>query len=154
MTPEIARIYGQTVRVRICGLCWQDDRLLLVNHRGLTAGDFWAPPGGGLEFGESTTARLQKEFLEETGLHVAPGPFRFACEFVQPPLHAIELYFEVTSADDNVRKGDDPELPIITAAEFMTPAQIARIPPASLHGIFKLVDSVKDLQTLNGFFRI
>lgn len=154
MDPEISRIYGQTVRVRICGLCWEGDRLLMVNHRGLTSGDFWAPPGGGLAFGESAAARLEKEFLEETGLRITPGRFCFGCEFVRPPLHAVELYFEVAVAGGALQKGDDPELPLIEAVRFMTPAQIAAIPSAALHGIFKWVPTSTALQTLTGFFTI
>ncbi len=154
MDPEIGRIYGQTVRVRVCGLCWQDDRLLMVNHRGLAPEDFWAPPGGGLEFGETAEARLQQEFLEETGLQISPGQFRFGCEFVRPPLHAIELYFDVSVTGGQLLKGDDPEWPLIEAVDFMTPGQIAALPPEALHGIFRIVTSAKDLQTLTGFFRI
>jgi 8-oxo-dGTP diphosphatase len=154
MKPEIHRLYGNKIRVRVCGLCWQKDNLLLANHKGLTTGDFWAPPGGGLEFGESVDQRLQKEFLEETGLRVSMGPFRFACEFINQPLHAIELFFEVAIAGGVLEKGDDPEMTMIEEVRFMSGSDIARIPAPSLHGIFSLVHSPQDLKTLNGFFTI
>src|SRR5688500_12756173 len=96
MNTELTTVYGNKIRVRVCGLCWQEDKLLMVNHSGIRDGDFWAPPGGGLEFGESLEQRLKQEFLEETGLAVSPGHFIFGSEFIQKPLHAIELFFNVS----------------------------------------------------------
>lgn len=154
MDPGINNVYGNRLRVRVCGLYWRDDRLLMVRHSGFAGGDLWAPPGGGLEFGESVAECLQKEFREETGLHVAAGRFLFGCEFLHDPLHAIELYFEVAGTGGRLIKGDDPELPMIKEVKFMTATEIAAIPPPSLHSIFRLVDTPKQLNTLTGFFRI
>lgn len=154
MHPDIIKIYGNQLRVRVCGLCWQGDRLLLVNHRGIGAGDFWAPPGGGLEFGERTAQCLQKEFSEETGLRVSVGKFLFGCEFIQKPLHAIELFFHVAVEGGILKKGNDPEIDIIEDVRFMSPREIGNIPAADRHGIFSLIQTVVDLKTLNGFFRI
>jgi 8-oxo-dGTP diphosphatase len=154
MQPEINKLYGNKIRVRISGLCWENNRLLLVNHRGLAAGDFWAPPGGGLEFGETVKTGLLREFREETGLRVSVGRFLFAGEFINDPLHAIELFFEVSSPSGSLAKGQDPELPIIEEVKFMSVPEIQNIPLSSLHGIFKLVRSPEQLKTLSGFFTI
>ena len=116
--------------------------------------DQGAESGGGLEFGESVAERLQKEFLEETGLTVSPGRFLFGCEFVQKPLHAIELYFEVAVMGGKLRKGEDPEMNIIEDVRYIKPGDIGLIPRQSLHGIFGLVGSAEELMTLTGFFRI
>ena len=126
----------------------------MVNHRGLQDTDFWAPPGGGLDFGESASDRLEKEFLEETGLSVTTGNFLFGCEFIRDPLHAIELFFETAVTSGTLQKGDDPELSVIQEVRFMSPTEIMQIPSRSLHGIFGLVPTPADLKTLNGFFRI
>jgi 8-oxo-dGTP diphosphatase len=154
MDPGIVKLYGNKVRVRVCGLCWEKGNLLMVNHRGLHDADFWSPPGGGLEFGQSIDECLEKEFLEETGLKVVTDRFLFGCEFICHPLHAIELFFEVTIRGGILHKGDDPELPMIEEVRFMSPLELAKIPPAYLHGIFGLVPSPEDLKTLNGFFTI
>jgi 8-oxo-dGTP diphosphatase len=154
MDSEIARIYGNRVRVRVCGLCYEGDSLLLVNHQGLAKADFWAPPGGGVDFGLSIAETLQKEFLEETNLVITPGLFAFGCEFIDPPLHAVELFFHVTRTGGQLQKGHDPEFQIIREVGFLTPQQILSTPPEHLHGIFRKYASNGTLQGLSGFYRI
>lgn len=152
--PSIAEFYGNKLRVRVCGLCWRGDALLMVNHRRITPGNFWAPPGGGLELQESAATRLRKEFMEETGLEIAVGEFRFACELLQPPFHAVELFFEVSETGGHLLKGEDPELAIIDEVAFMSASRIAEMSRAELHGIFRHIQSADDLRTLTGFFTI
>jgi 8-oxo-dGTP diphosphatase len=154
MDAEVAKIYGQKVRVRVCGLCWQGGDLLLVNHRGVTSGDFWAPPGGGIEFGQSIEQTLRREFLEETGLTIRVGEFMFGCEFIRGPLHAIELFHEVFATAGELRAGRDPEIQIIRDARYMSNEDVRGIPQKQLHGVFQHVDKVADLKDLKGFLRI
>lgn len=154
MNEGITKTYGGKIRVRICGLCWEDDRLLMVNHKGLTNGDFWAPPGGGLSFGESAKHCLQKEFFEETGLSISSPKFLFGCEFIRDPLHAIELFFRVSVSGGVLKNGYDPELQIIQEVKFMSPSDLLEIHTQELHGIFNLVKTSGDLNTLTGFFTI
>lgn len=154
MDDQVARIYGNKVRVRACGVCWQDGRLLMVNHAGITPSDFWAPPGGGVEFGQSVEECLRKEFAEETGLTIQPEHFLFGCEYINRPIHSIELFYAVGATSGTLRTGTDPELQIIRDVRFLSADEICNIPPASLHGIFRLVDSPAGLKDLRGFFRI
>jgi 8-oxo-dGTP diphosphatase len=154
MDEEVAKIYGNKVRVRACGLCWQGDRLLMVNHAAITATDFWAPPGGGVEFGQSVSDTLKKEFREETGLDITPGAFLFGCEYIQSPIHAIELFYSVETDAGHLKKGYDPEIQIIKDVRFLSAGEIGKIPPNELHGIFRLIGSPTDLTQLRGFFTI
>jgi 8-oxo-dGTP diphosphatase len=154
MDADVARIYGNRVRVRACGLCWQGSALLMVNHHGLTAGDFWSPPGGGVEFGNSVPETLEKEFLEETGLKIRPGKFRFGCEFIQQPIHSIELFYEVTVEGGKLITGRDPEIQIIEAVRYMDFNQVKNLPVKEVHGIFRLTTTPLDLKNLSGFYRI
>jgi len=154
MDAEIGRIYGNKVRVRACGLCWQNNRLLLVNHGGISAGNFWAPPGGGVEFGESLSQTLAREFLEETGLTIAPGEFRFGCELVRPPLHGLELFFDTTILAGELITGNDPEHPIITDVRFFDFDEIAVLPPEQRHGIFNQVANPREIGQIRGFYTI
>ena len=124
----VARLGGR-VRVRVGALLLDDaaERVLLVEHDGLwpdadgTARPFWAPPGGGVEFGESLAEALVREVREETGLAVTAGPVRYVLDFVRPPLHAVSFYLSCALAPGQraaaARLGADPE---------MGPAQILR----------------------------
>ncbi|HYG17715.1 MAG TPA: NUDIX hydrolase [Ohtaekwangia sp.] len=154
MDSEIAKTYGNQVRVRVCGLCRENDRLLMVNHRRITPTDFWAPPGGGVDFGQSVPETLKREFLEETHLEIAVGTFAFGCEYINAPIHSIELFFEVHKTSGNLRTGHDPELQIISDVAFLSPAEIRSMSPDILHGIFRRYTETAQLKDLRGFYRI
>lgn len=110
MDAEISKIYGNRFRTRACGLCWREGKLLMVKHSGLNAGHFWSPPGGGIEFGKTAHETLAVEFQEETKISIEPARFLFVCEFMSPPLHAMELFFEVFYKSGEVSRGFDPEM--------------------------------------------
>ena len=51
---RIVEAFGNKLRVRVCGICVDENKVLLINHHSLNeGGDFWAPPGGGMDFGKS-----------------------------------------------------------------------------------------------------
>jgi 8-oxo-dGTP diphosphatase len=153
MSPEIAEIYGNRVRIRVCGLCWQEQSLLLIKHR-MGSGEFWAPPGGGVEFNEPLEGTLKREFLEETGLDVIPEKFLFGCEFIKAPLHAIELFFQVRIVGGILKNGYDPEMQLIDKAQFLSQQEIQGIQKESMHGIINRFQTPEALRQLNGFYRI
>jgi len=97
MEDTVHSYYGNRLRVRACGICIVNEKLLMVNHSGLTDGNFWAPPGGGIQLNESATDCLKREIAEETGLTVEVTKFLFACELISKPLHSVELFFLVFS---------------------------------------------------------
>lgn len=157
MESEVQTFYGNKIRIRVCGLCIVDDKILLINHSGITSADFWAPPGGGLNFGETAESCLKREFLEETGLTIAVEEFLFVCELIRHPLHAVELFFKARPTSSELKKGIDPEAgspSIIKAVKFMDWNEIQSIPPGQLHGIFQQVDHPSKVSTLGGFFRL
>lgn len=134
-------------------MCWRAGKLLMVNHR-INGGPFWAPPGGGLEYGQTMAETLVREFREETGLEVTPGRFLFGCELIRNPLHGVELFFAV-EANGTPVVGTDPELPgIIAEVAFLTPEAILALPEASRHGIFRFCSKPGDFQQLSGFYTI
>jgi 8-oxo-dGTP diphosphatase len=153
MSPEIAEIYGNKVRIRVCGLCWQEDNLLMVKHK-MGNRDFWAPPGGGVAFGETLEDALTREMMEETGLQVLPGRFLFGCQFIRNPLHAVELFFEAQKLSGVLTVGHDPEIQLIETVQFLSASEIQRIPADLLHGIFRITKDVNNLRHLTGFYRI
>jgi 8-oxo-dGTP diphosphatase len=158
MEKEIIEKFGNRVRIRACGLCWKDNHLLLINHIGLSKGNFWAPPGGGIEFGQLATEALIREFFEETGLNIKPLGLQFVCEYVNPPLHAVELFFGVQVTGGFLRQGSDPEMmetnQIIKEVEFLSWDEILRVNEAERHGIFRFCSLATDLKKMTGFYRI
>ena len=158
MPKTIQNLYGNKVRTRICGICVNDDGMLLVNHRGLSTGDFWAPPGGGIEYNESCHQALERELNEETGLSITVNGLLFVCEYIEPPLHAIELFFEVTANGGQLKRGIDPEMnskdQIIADVQFLTWQKIKELPPNQLHGIFKYVADPIKIRDLRGYFKL
>jgi 8-oxo-dGTP diphosphatase len=142
--------FEDKLRVRVCGICLQNNALLLVRHQGLYEGrDFWAPPGGGLTFGETVQQCLVREFREETGLEIKAGRFLFVNEFLQPPLHALELFFEVQPTGGALLQGTDPELApdnqLIAEVTYKTFPQLNTIPLNEKHNILHQLVNFDDL---------
>lgn len=154
MEGEVANIYGHKVRVRATGILVKENQLLMVNHTGITTTNFWSPPGGGIEFDHTIQRTLIREFLEETGLQIETGKFMFGCEYIQHPLHAIELFFHVVGIGGQLKTGADPEIQIINDVQFIEFNEIKKMPSHEVHGIFRLADTLTDLNNLSGFYRI
>jgi len=158
MPNSIEKLYGNKVRARACGICVINDTLLMVNHHGLVDGDFWSPPGGGIEMNETAHETITREFKEETNLSVAVGDLLFVTEFRNDPLHAIELFFEVTVVDGSLKMGTDPEMDshgqIINDVRFLTWAEISSMNPKHLHGIFKYSPQSWEITGLRGYFKL
>ena len=155
---RIVEEFGNKLRIRVCGICLEEDRILLINHQSLNeGGDFWAPPGGGMEFGRSAEQNLEREFLEETGLNIKVEKFMFIHEYLSPPLHAIELIFLVKRIGGIIKIGSDPEMKadeqIIKNIAFCPWDKLNSMPKGSIHQLFDLADSLKGLMKLSGFFR-
>lgn len=109
LTNSIKKVFGNKVRIRVCGLLYKNEKLLLIKHQ-MDGYHLWAPPGGGVEFGESIETTLIREFKEETGIAVEVQEFLFLSEHIANPLHAIELFYHVTAKDFNISPGHDPEI--------------------------------------------
>lgn len=157
MSDTVHELYGNRVRVRVCGLLAEQDRILMINHRSLGSENFWAPPGGGLNFGESAIAGLIREMKEETGLEAEVGDLRFVCEFNHSPLHAVELFFLVKRVGGSLAVGADPEMSgqqIIREVRFMTWKELEKINPHWLHGVFREVAEPSQIMQLRGYFRV
>lgn len=155
---EIISVFGNKLRVRVSGICIDSDKILLVKHKSLGPnGIFWAPPGGGMHFGESAENSLKREFLEETGVEVEVKKFLFVHEFLDPPLHAIELFFEVKIIQGNIIRGKDPEMlpeqQIIDDIKFFSFNDFRDQDLNNFHHIFSLVAEVKDILNLKGYYK-
>lgn len=146
--------YAGKLRVRVCGICLQQDKMLLVRHQPFAhnPAGLWSPPGGGLRFGEPVNRALKREFYEETGLLVEVGEFLCIREFIALPLHALELFFAVTITGGSLVTGSDPELPpskqLIAEITFKTLPEIQQIPLPQLH---QVLHNLSDFKSLHQF---
>lgn len=150
--------YGHKLRVRVCGICIQDDKILLVKHKHLgKTGTLWAPPGGGMQYGESAKEALQREFLEETNLKVNVHDFLFVHEYLDPPLHGIELFFKVDIERGDLEIGIDPELEatdqILTDVKFKSLKKLQMSDYESLHYVLQNSESLETLINQKGYFK-
>ncbi|MEP2024631.1 MAG: NUDIX hydrolase [Reichenbachiella sp.] len=157
-SEEIKTIFGNQVRVRVMGLLVKDDCILLLNHAGLNQEDeLWLPPGGGVEFGESSEEALIREFEEEVNISVKVCDFLGVSEFISNGLHAIELFFVVEQIGGKLRLGSDPEIngnSILKEARWMNIQGLKQLNKNGLHGLFQDIESLDDLFAKRGFFNI
>jgi 8-oxo-dGTP pyrophosphatase MutT (NUDIX family) len=99
------------------------DRERLLMHRDVRD-DFWALPGGRIEFGESAGATLARELEEELGVTAEVGRLLWVVEnfftFRGVEFHEISFYFHVSLPEDSMVKahsepfeGDENGVPLV-----------------------------------------
>lgn len=156
-SKKIADVFGNRLRVRVCGILLKDGKILLVKHNGIgSLGEFWAPPGGGMDFGSSAEENLKREFLEETGYKIEVEDFLCVHEHLNPPLHAIELFFKVKLTGGSLIKGTDPEMSqneqIISEIDYKDINWIMRNRGERLHHLLNIAEKPEDLIKFEGYF--
>lgn len=148
--------FGGKIRVRVCGICIENDKMLMLKHLNVgKKGILWFPPGGGVEDGEPFDDALKREFLEETGLEVIIKKLLFIDEFIAPPLHGIELYFEVKIIGGTLSKGFDPELEIqiIDEAKWLSMAEINALDHETKPIFLRNIQSLNDVYLLGTYLK-
>ena len=158
-TDTIKSLYGGKTRIRVCGICLQNESILLIKHEGIgVTGELWVPPGGGIEYGEPAEKALKREFREECNVEIKVKKLLFINEFIQKPLHAIELFFEVQLLSGKIKKGMDPEFnkehQIINEVSFVTFNELNLLPDNKKHGILRGEISSEILLNMFGYFKL
>jgi 8-oxo-dGTP diphosphatase len=156
---EVVRLYGNRLRVRVCGICIENDKILMLSHRGISNTDtFWCPPGGEIQFEETTHQALKREFEEETGLKIEVENLLFINESIKLPLHALELFFEVRITGGHLHLGNDPEMTeanqIIQEIRWMSFEEVKKYPSSEVHSMFNYCNSLGDVYQLRGHLGI
>ncbi len=147
---EIVGVYGNKVRIRVCGILVRKSKILLLKHSGIgESGFMWIPPGGGVQFGESLHLALKREFREEIGIDIEVGNLVSIHEYIGDSLHAIEFFFEVHSLDEDLKIGYDPEtnFQIINDSAWFSYSQLKKINKKEVHQIFQKYKSLADIRS-------
>ncbi len=155
---DILETYGHKLRVRVCGVWVEGEEMLVVHHKSMGPNNsLWIPPGGGMEYGESTEEALKREFLEETGIAIQVHEFLFVNEYLNPPFHGLELFFRVSGDRSDLKTGKDPEMEpenqIITEAVFIDFDLLKRQSSKNLHDVLKQINSAEEIFKLKGYFK-
>lgn len=104
--------YQNKLRLRACGILVEHGTVLMVELRSPVTGEWvWTPPGGGVQFGDTIAATIEREFREETGLQVKTGEFLFRNELIENDFHAVEIFHIVKRTGGELQMGTDPERP-------------------------------------------
>lgn len=154
---EINQKFGGRVRTRVGGVLIENEEVLLVKHNFIGQADYlWAPPGGGIEHGQSAEEALKREFLEETGLKIEVGRLIAINEFIDLPLHAIELFFAVNATNNDFKLGRDPEMEkgqILSDIQFFSLEKLKNEKSSRIHNIFHNIKSFQELFNTKGYFK-
>jgi ADP-ribose pyrophosphatase YjhB (NUDIX family) len=110
--------------LRVAGLLVDERRVLMVEQeRGEER--YWLVPGGGVQFGETLSEALRREFVEELGLRVGVGRLLAIVESISPDpnyaKHVVHLIFEVSAAKELLPV---PREATILAAAFLDEVQL------------------------------
>jgi 8-oxo-dGTP pyrophosphatase MutT (NUDIX family) len=90
------------VTVRCRAIILHEGKLLLVRHfRKDTYADFYALPGGHIDYGEDPEECMRRELLEELGIEAKLGRLLFIHTLVRDDgTQSVEFFFEVTNGAD------------------------------------------------------
>ena len=121
-------------RVAVYGICEDGDgHVLLVRAaRYLTVAGRWFLPGGGIDHGEDPVTALEREFTEETGLHVEVGELKGVLSdvFTLPngaDLHTVRIVYGIESYSGELRDETDGSS---DAARWQPLDQLSELPLA------------------------
>lgn len=96
---------GFVFSYRVAGIAVQNGKVLLQKP---TNEDFYAFPGGHVEFGETNEETLIREFKEEIGADIKVEDLQWVAEVFFPwgenPCHQICLYYAIEITNESIPK--------------------------------------------------
>jgi ADP-ribose pyrophosphatase YjhB (NUDIX family) len=85
---------GGDLRVRVAGILITREGVLLIAHK-KNDEVYWLLPGGGVDYGESLSEALVREFLEELNIDITVGDLAFISDSIDPSggRHVVNICF-------------------------------------------------------------
>jgi 8-oxo-dGTP pyrophosphatase MutT (NUDIX family) len=82
------------VRVRVAGILTTGEGVLLIAHK-KNDDVYWLLPGGGVDYGESLSEALVREFLEELNIDITVNDLAFISDSIDPSggRHVVNICF-------------------------------------------------------------
>jgi 8-oxo-dGTP diphosphatase len=120
-------------RVRVSGFIVVENRVLLVRQRRAaerTSPEYWLLPGGGVTFGETLAAALEREVNEEIGVRVTVGPPIGLVESISPDPNYRKHVLHVVLAATWPPKGPPEVRPCdeaVLEARFVAAAELSAL---------------------------
>ena len=99
------------IRIRVAGVLVENGNILMVCHQ-KNGKNYWLLPGGGVDYGETLTQALKREFEEELGIKVDVHDLLFSIDSISPSgkRHIVNLVFICTYNSGVYRLGSDKRL--------------------------------------------
>ncbi len=85
---------GGDVRVRVAGILITGEGLLLIAHK-KDNDIYWLLPGGGVDYGESLSEALVREFVEELNINISVSDLALISDSIDPNgnRHIVNICF-------------------------------------------------------------
>jgi len=102
---------NRDVRIRVAGILIKGGRLLLIAHK-KNDEVYWLLPGGGVDYGESLSEALKREFIEELNVSVEVNDVAMISDSIDPSgdRHVVNICFLCTYSGGDFELGEEQRL--------------------------------------------
>ena len=132
--------------IRVRGVIIHEGKLLVVRHSHASATNFYALPGGKLEWNEGIRECMVREIEEELGVTPVLGRLLYVHNLLINEVQSIEFFFEITNGSDYLDTSNLKGTHSFELAEilFISPTDDVNLLPKAFHDEFKSGEALHD----------